>query len=377
MEYTKNILVIDSYPKNNKLVFNFLTEMKNEHFNFHLFVGPSCPKTDFASDRKIFFGPGIKNKTGNFCFLLLLPLLYSWHLFSLLKIKHKKNIKTLICLNRNEKIIFTPLAKILKIKTVWLELPENNYKDSTAINRFYKSLAKKAEVVTFLDLTKNIFKTKILGPDCDKKIHVIHPGVKNHRERQDNLFSNLAKADHADFSRKFFSIGTVTNFTQPNQLENLFQAIKTCLPVIANPQLVIIGDGPERKNLTWAAKKMEIDSLVWFVGEQPFLGKWFDSIDIFVPVDETPALANLEAILKAMAAGLPVVGFRDHGFEDLILENKTGSLIETNNSEMLARQIIKLYQDKKLRAELGKNAREIAEKNFSLLKQTIEFKKVL
>ena len=58
------------------------------------------------------------------------------------------------------------------------------------------------------------------------------------------------------------------------------------MPVIPNIQLIIIGEGEERKNLSWLAKKMEIDNLVWLVGEQEQLKKWLDSFDVFLALGE-------------------------------------------------------------------------------------------
>jgi glycosyltransferase involved in cell wall biosynthesis len=163
---------------------------------------------------------------------------------------------------------------------------------------------------------------------------------------------------------------------QKQKIETIFQAMKICLPVIPNLQLIVIGEGRERKNLAWLAKKMKIENLVWLVGEQEQLKKWLDSFDIFLAAGDALKLDDCGNILEAMAAGLPVLGPRNIGLENLVVENKTGALIEADNSEMLARQIIKLHQDKKLRVHLGKNGQERASRLFTLEEMTAKLEQI-
>ena len=212
----------------------------------------------------------------------------------------------------------------------------------------------------------NYSKLKLKNIGCDEnKISLIAPGTK-FIAYQENIFNKLANAGRENFHRKYFTVGVITALNQKQKIEEIFQAIKISLPVIPNIQLIIIGEGEERKNLNWLAKKMEIDNLIWLVGEQEQLKKWLDSFDIFLALGKNLSLNDYGNILEAMATGLPVLAPRNIGLEDLIIENNTGSLIESDNSEMLARQIIKLHQDKRLRLFLGKNGRERVNRSFTL-----------
>ena len=121
---------------------------------------------------------------------------------------------------------------------------------------------------------------------------------------------------------------------------------------------------------------MEIENLVWLVGEQDQLKRWLSSFDVFLAASDSLKLDDYGNILEAMAAGLPVLAPRNIGLEDLVIENKTGSLIEPDNSEMLARQIIKLHQDKKLCTYLGKNGQERATRLFTLEKMSANLEQV-
>ncbi|MBI4779591.1 glycosyltransferase family 4 protein [Candidatus Falkowbacteria bacterium] len=327
------VLVFNSSPEKNRLLAHAFKALEQKNFAFSLLSSKKSP-------------------LGQFKFLFLL-----------INFRLKRKVDLIICFNFDEKIIITPLARLLGLKVVWLEGPELNYRK---FNKFllalYKLNYRLAEIIVF----NNYSKLKLKNIGCaENKISLIAPGAKT-ASYQENIFNKLASAGRENFHRKYFTIGLVTALNQKQKIEAIFQAVKISLPVIPNIQLIIIGEGRERKNLSWLAKKMEIDNLIWLVGEQENMKKWLDSFDIFLALGENLFLDDYGNILEAMAACLPILAPRNIGLEDLIVENNTGSLIESDNSEMLARQIIKLHQDKRLRMFLGKNGRERVNRLFSM-----------
>jgi glycosyltransferase involved in cell wall biosynthesis len=323
----------------------------NSSVEKNLLLAQACEELE---QKKISFGllSSKKPLLGQFKFLFLL--------FGL-KLKRKADL--IVCFNFNEKIIITPFARLLGLKVVWFEGPELDYqKFNKFLLTLYKLNYRLAKIIVF----NNYSKLKLKNIGCNEaQINLILPGTK-FIPYQENIFNKLASTGRANFHRKYFTVGAITALNQKQKIETIFQAIKISLPVIPNIQLIIIGEGEERRNLTWLAKKMEIDNLIWLVGEQEQLKKWLDSFDIFLALGKNLSLDDYGNILEAMAAGLPVLAPRNIGLEDLILENNTGSLIESDNSEMLARQIIKLHQDKRLRLYLGKNGRERVSRSFTL-----------
>lgn len=327
------IVAINSSPEKNSLLIRALKELEQKKFSFNLLFSK-------------------KPWLGQFKFL-----------FSLIGLRFKKKTDLVVCFNFNEKIIITPLARFLGLKVIWLEGPELNY---NRLNKFlimlYKLNYRLAKIIVFNSYSK--LKLKNIGCD-ENKINLIAPGTKL-AAYQENIFNKLANAGRANFHRKYFTVGAITALDQKQKIETIFQAVRNCLPVIPNIQLIIIGEGEERKDLMWLAKKMEIDNLIWLVGEQEQPKKWLNSFDIFLALGENLSLDDYGNILQAMSAGLPVLASRNIGLEDLVIENNTGSLIESDNSEMLARQIIKLHQDRRLRLYLSKNGRERVNRSFTL-----------
>ncbi|MFH1233268.1 MAG: glycosyltransferase [Patescibacteria group bacterium] len=373
---TKNILIINSGEEKSKFLIDLFIELsQKKHCFFLLSSQPALLKQFWEknlSARKINLGPTIKNKFYLFIFILLLPWLCCRLLITLLNYKFNKKITTIILLDWQEKILATSMAKIIGLKIIWIEKPNHNYQN-LKLKKLYKLLSNFAALIVFN--SDNETQLKNFGFK-EKNILLIQPAIK-FGQYQENIFTKIAQTSGRNFHNKYFTISTIANLEQKQKIETLLQAVKICLTVAPNLQLIIVGDGLERKNLSWLAKKMEIDNLVWFIGEQNQTKKWLDSFNVYVVTAESPELEDYHNILKAMSAGLPIIGPSHVGLEDIILENKTGSLIASGNSEMLARQIIKLYKNKKLRQQLGANGRERVQQLFTLDKVVDKFTAIL
>ena len=148
-----------------------------------------------------------------------------------------------------------------------------------------------------------------------------------------------------------------TSLNKEQEIEIILGAIKKALSVIPNLQFIIIGDGTERKNLTWLAKKMGIGNLVWFVGEQAHLHKWLNSFNIFITAAKNASFTDMQALLHALSSGIPVITPYNHGFDDIINDNINGLIAEKLDSDTLSSAIIKINQDKKLAEKLSQNGK--------------------
>ena len=71
------------------------------------------------------------------------------------------------------------------------------------------------------------------------------------------------------------------------------------------------------------------------------------------------------AVLEAMASGLPVIASRIAGNEELVLHDKTGLLVETEKVDGLRHALHKLLGNASLRQEMGRAARLRVEEYYS------------
>lgn len=72
------------------------------------------------------------------------------------------------------------------------------------------------------------------------------------------------------------------------------------------------------------------------------------------------------AIMEASAAGLPIIATRHAGIPDVIIEQKTGLLVNEHDVEMMAQKMLLLLQDNKLARDLGIKGKEHIKNNFSM-----------
>jgi len=299
-----------------------------------------------------------------FTFLIFLPLILIYAFFVLLYYKLQKKTNTIIYFSWYEKLIYTLPAKILKIKNIWFFLPETETENiNIGLQKILKILSRLTTIIVFNQKTKNKINKLI---SLKSEIKIIPLGIKNNHERQENIFEEISKAEHAEAAKKYFTIGTAVELNKNQNIEMLFHAIEKCISVLPNLQLIIIGDGEERKTLSWLAKKMGIENITWFVGEQKFPRKWLDNFDIFVSTSRDLNLADIEITLTAMKAHLPIIGFWNTGIDDLINTNNNGKIIEKEDSELLADEIINLYKHKLLCHKLGEAAQSQVDKNYNL-----------
>lgn len=70
-------------------------------------------------------------------------------------------------------------------------------------------------------------------------------------------------------------------------------------------------------------------------------------------------------VVEAFASGLPVIGTNTGGQIEIIKDDQTGFIVESNKPRQIAEKIEYLYENKKLLKEMSKNCRKLIEKEFS------------
>lgn len=74
------------------------------------------------------------------------------------------------------------------------------------------------------------------------------------------------------------------------------------------------------------------------------------------------------AVLEASAAGLPVIATKHAGIPDVILDGKTGFLVEEHDVDVMAEKMIQLLEDKSLAQQMGMRGKERIKTHFTLEK---------
>ena len=82
------------------------------------------------------------------------------------------------------------------------------------------------------------------------------------------------------------------------------------------------------------------------------------------------------SILEAMASSLPVVATDVGGNSELIIDGESGYLIPPRRPDILADVLFPLVSDQRLRASLGRRARQRVQEKFSLKKMVKDYQQM-
>ena len=120
-------------------------------------------------------------------------------------------------------------------------------------------------------------------------------------------------------------------------------------------QLVIAGDGKERKNLQRLAER-HLPGRIRFVGkiDREQMGRFYSAGDLFVFPGIRESLGMV--YLESQSCGLPVVAFHDGGIPEVVVAGETGFLTPVYQSKPFEDAIQKLVVNKKLRRTMGQKA---------------------
>ena len=107
---------------------------------------------------------------------------------------------------------------------------------------------------------------------------------------------------------------------------------------------------------------LNLKDKVVFLGELTNPYEAFLEMDVYLMCSRNEGLGRVT--LEAMASNLPIIGYKNGGTIELIIENKNGIFYENDHFE-LAKQLEALILNKQLRLEMGDKGREMFEKRFT------------
>jgi sugar transferase (PEP-CTERM/EpsH1 system associated) len=129
-------------------------------------------------------------------------------------------------------------------------------------------------------------------------------------------------------------------------------------------RLVMIGDGPLRREALDELAAAGLAGRAWLPGARDDIAALLRCLDIFVLPSRAEGISN--TILEAMASALPVVATRVGGNAELVAEGICGALVPSEDPVALADAIATYVHDPALRCLHGRTGRERVEQAFGI-----------
>jgi glycosyltransferase involved in cell wall biosynthesis len=195
-----------------------------------------------------------------------------------------------------------------------------------------------------------------LFPGLRTKGHFIHNGI------------NMAEMDHVpqedkheDGNKYLLCIAAQNEKKGIDVLIRAFSKIKEYDPAI---ELLLLGDGPLRKEHERMAQSMGIANRVRFLGDRgrQDVVKLLHACELFVLPSRAEPFGI--AIIEAMACRKPVVATRVGGIPEIIEDGKSGLLVEPDDPDALSKAICRLLDDRAFKTHLADNGYERVRANF-------------
>ncbi len=214
----------------------------------------------------------------------------------------------------------------------------------------------------FID--KNIAISRSVYDECInfniKKTVVINNGIdlsqyKYRNSKEENRYFKIINVSRLNYHKKGQDI--------------LIKALKICKEKGLCFECNFVGGESdysknESKYLKELVISLNLEKEINFLGNRNDVPALLSESDLFVLTSRYEGFGLV--VIEAMASGLPVIASNIDGPAELIKNNENGLLFESENETELVRKIIKLHENKELRAKIVENAQRKS-KQFDIL----------
>jgi len=170
-------------------------------------------------------------------------------------------------------------------------------------------------------------------------------------------------------------IGYIGRLSGEKGTQNFVQALSAILNDRQDLRVLIGGDGPLKNSIATSLQEgglSHVDLLGWISHDD--LPKYLNQLRLLVLPSYTEGLPNI--MLEAMACGTPVLATPVGAIPDVIIDGKTGFIMENNSPECIAENVIRALSSPDLE-QIAEDGRRFVEENFTFEKVLENWKRVL
>src|ERR1035437_4382552 len=183
-----------------------------------------------------------------------------------------------------------------------------------------------------------------------------------------NATNDLALRRQLGLEENHFVIGKIAHLFKLKGHADLLMAFAKILPQVPQARLLFVGDGALRGEIENQIRALGLDGKVIFTGLVPpgEVARHVGIMDCVAHLSHREALSR--ALPQALAAGKPVIAYDFDGADEVCLENETGFIVRTGDTDAAAKRLLQLANDPALRKNFGRAGTAFVKENFSVEK---------
>lgn len=148
-------------------------------------------------------------------------------------------------------------------------------------------------------------------------------------------------------------LGWVGRFVPQKDPHTLIAALHAALVARSNLRAVLVGDGPQRADVEQRIGELGLSDRVSFTGLRNDARDLLPAFDVVIHVSLWEGQPRV--VQEAIAEGVPVVTTRVSGVSDLVVDGRTGYLVEPGDFRSIAERALSILDSPSLRAPLPRS----------------------
>jgi len=240
---------------------------------------------------------------------------------------------------------------------------------SFAITAFYRRIIGflSRRLTSIIPVSQSVGRSILALGIPASKVRVVLNGVE----------TKVTRKSSTDDTRHPFTIGIVGQIGEWKGHTDLVDALAILARDKVNYTCLIYGRGEESyiTQLKQRISELGLSGSVRFMDFEKILQNIFENLDVCVVPsrhdDPFPTTA-----IEAALFGVPVIASRKGGLPEIVVDGKTGVLVDAGSPSQIAQAILKLHMNQALRKSIGRDARSHAQKNFCYSRMAKELESI-
>ncbi|WP_292491232.1 glycosyltransferase [Methanoculleus sp. 10] len=171
-------------------------------------------------------------------------------------------------------------------------------------------------------------------------------------------------------------IGYIGRLSEEKGVQHFAQALPAILGYRQGLRVLIGGDGQLKETIAISLQEEGLTPCVDLPGwiSHDDLPNYLNQLRLLILPSYTEGLPNI--MLEAMACGTPVLATPVGAIPDVIIDGKTGFIMENNTSECIAKNVIRVLNSPDLE-QIAEDGRRFVEEHFTFEKTAENWKRIL